>query len=159
MHAFYAISFFHYQAICDNIQVSLFFVLTLFFDYSCTRCFCSENKTCFKSIVGEERDDLLKNISETMTKPLGIQATAHRFEVTFPPGPLDIDIGEHNKMCVVRQVRNSDEEFPLLVNDIIVSVNDSPMAKWNGDTEMFANVFKGSVSKTKKVVILRYTTK
>ena len=107
----------------------------------------------------EKRDVLLNNISQAMTKPSGTQATACRFEVTFPPGPLNIDIGERYKMCVVRQVRNTVEGFPLLVNDIIVSVNDSPMAKWNGDTEMFANVFKGSVSKTKKVVILRYTTK
>jgi hypothetical protein len=57
------------------------------------------------------------------------------FEVTFPPGPLNIDIGERYKMCVVHQIRNSDEDFPLCVNDIIVSVNDIPMAKLEGDTE------------------------
>ena len=64
---------------------------------------------------------LLNNISETMTKPLGIQATAHRFEVTFPSGPLKVDIEERNKMCVVCQVNNTVEGFPLCANDIIVS--------------------------------------
>jgi hypothetical protein len=121
-------------------------------------CFCSDNKVCFFGIRGEERDVLLNNIS-TMTKPSGTQATARRFEVTFPPGPLDIDIGVRNMMCVVCQVRNTVEGFPLCANDIIVSVNDTPMAKLEGDTKKFADVFRGSVDKTKKVVILRYTTK
>ena len=117
----------------------------------CTRWFCSENNTCFYCIRGEERDVLLNNIS-AMTKPSGTQATARHFEVTFPPGPLYMDIGERNMMCVVRQVRNTVEGFPLCVNDIIVSVNNLQMAKWEGDTKKFVDAFR-------KVVILRYTTK
>lgn len=94
-----------------------------------------------------------------MTKPLGIQATAHRFEVTLPPGPLNIDIGVRNMMCVVHQVNNTVEGFPLCANDIIVSVNDTLMAKLEGEHNKFVDVFRRSVDKTKKVVILRYTTK
>ena len=94
-----------------------------------------------------------------MTKPLGIQATAHRFEVTFPPGPLNVDIGVRNMMCVVSQVRNCDKKFPLLVNDIIVSVNNKSMAKYEGDTKKFADVITGWGASSRKVVILRYTTK
>ena len=70
-----------------------------------------------------------------------------------------MDIGVRNMMCVVSQIRNCDEKFPLLVNDIIVSVNDSPMAKWNGDTKKFVDVITGWGTNPRKVVILRYTTK
>ena len=62
-----------------------------------------------------------------------------------------------------RQVNNTVDGFPLCANDIIVSVNDTPMTKyeaiWNEDFKMFADVFKGWGTKPRKVVILRYTTK
>ena len=70
-----------------------------------------------------------------MTHPSDIEATALRFEVTLPPGSLNIGIGVRNMMCVVCQVYNSDKDFPLCVNDIIVSVNNLQMAKWEGDTK------------------------
>ena len=88
-----------------------------------------------------------------MTKPLGTQATARRFEVTLPPGPLNVDIGVRNMMFVVV------EGFPLCANDIIVSVNDTLMAKCGGILNECVDVFRRLVDKTKKVVILRYITK
>jgi len=145
-----------------KLHTSKFIPLShLFFDYSITditRWLCSENNTCFKSIGGEERDVLLNNIL-TMTKPLGTQATARRFEVTLPPGPLNVDIGVRNMMFVVVEVRNTVEGFPLCANDIIVSVNDTLMAKCEGILNECVDVFRRLVDKTKKVVILRYTTK
>ena len=94
-----------------------------------------------------------------MTKPLGTQATARRFEVTLPPGPLNVDIGVRNMMFVVVEVRNTVEGFPLCANDIIVSVNDTLMAKCEGILNECVDVFRRLVDKTKKVVILRYITK
>jgi hypothetical protein len=81
------------------------FFLWLFYYWHCTRFFCSESKSCFKSIRGEEHDDLLNNVSVTMTKPLGIEATARPFEVTFPP----MSISESSIWCV------------LLIRSIIVT--------------------------------------
>jgi len=93
-----------------------------------------------------------------MTHPLGIEATARRFEVTLPPGSLNISIQVRNMMCVVHQVNNSDKDFPLRVNDIIVSVNNIQMSKLDGKHNKFVGVFRGLVDETKKVVILLYTT-
>ena len=61
-------------------------------------------------------------------------------------------------MFVVCQVNNSDEDFPLRVNDIIVSVNDTLMSKLEGHTKKFGEVFRVLETHSKKVVILRYTT-
>ena len=62
-------------------------------------------------------------------------------------------------MFVVVEVRNTVEGFPLCANDIIVSVNDTLMAKCEGILNECVDVFRRLVDKTKKVVILRYTTK
>ena len=93
-----------------------------------------------------------------MTHPLGIEATALRFEVTLPPGPLNVVFTVRNMMFVVHQVNNSDKDFPLRVNDIIVSVNDNLMSKLEGHTKNFGEVFRVLGTHSKKVVILRYTT-
>ena len=163
MLALFATSFIQHQATRGNIQVSLFFVLILFIDYSITDivpycCFCSGETKCFYCIRGEERKVLLNNISKTMTHPLGIENTALCFEVTLPPGALNIDIQVRNVMCDVHQVNNSDKDFPLRVNDIIVSMNNIPMAKSEGDIEKYREVFRVLGTHSKKVVILRYTT-
>ena len=94
-----------------------------------------------------------------MTKPLGTQATARRFEVTLPPGPLNVDIGVRNMMFVVVEVRNTVEGFPLCANDIIVSVNDTLKAKCEGNHYKCVDNVRGWGTKPRKVVILRYTTK
>ena len=42
---------------------------------------------------------------------------------------LGVNIEERNRMCVVCHINASDMEFPLCVDDIIVSVNNIKMAK------------------------------
>jgi hypothetical protein len=78
-----------------------------------------------------------------MAHPSGMEATARRFELTLPPGSLlNIRIQVRNMMCVVHQVNNSDKDFPLCVNDIIVSVKDIPMAKSEGDIKKYREVLE-----------------
>ena len=54
-------------------------------------------------------------------------------------------------MCVAGHVNNSEVEFPLCVNDIIVSVNKIEMAKMDGG--LFANTINFLRMNPRKLII------